>query len=66
MYTLFKFGVLIQFTIAISIIYALVFFPAINYLLGPQKNNGDLNHWVWMPLKRKVSAYLKKKFPSEN
>ena len=35
LYILFKFGVLIMFTMGLSVFYAMIFFPALNFLCGP-------------------------------
>jgi predicted RND superfamily exporter protein len=59
MYTLYKFGILIQLTILIAMIYSLVFFPALNYIIGPQNKFGDLLFWVWRPLVSKVRHCMK-------
>ncbi len=37
-----KFGIIICATIVLSIAHALIFFPAVNYIIGPQGNVGSL------------------------
>ena len=55
-----KFGVLITSTILFSLFFALVFFTALNHIIGPQKKFGDLKHYVIKPAMRKIKENWKK------
>lgn len=53
-YMLYKFGILIQISIILALFYSIIFFSALNYLMGPQNKSGDLIYWVWKPLRNKI------------
>jgi len=44
-----KFAVLIIGTIGFSLFFSLVFFSALNHLIGPQKNFGNLKYYIVTP-----------------
>ena len=43
-----------------AVYYSLILFPAASYVIGPQGNTGDLIHWVWNPLKKRLYKCIKK------
>jgi len=45
-----KFAVLIVSTIIFSLFFSLVFFSALNHLIGPQKKFGNLKYYVFSPM----------------
>ena len=53
-----KFAIIITSTILYSLLYSLVFFAALNYLVGPEERSGDIMHYVFLPL---YSKCFKKK-----
>ena len=56
-----KFAVLITATIAFSLVFAMVFFVALLYIIGPEKNMGNLMHYVFEPLYRKCKQCKQQK-----
>lgn len=56
LYVLNKFGILIQITIGFSLIYSLLVMPAMFYLIGPQRKQGDLIYYVFNPILRKIGC----------
>jgi hypothetical protein len=43
-----------MFTMSLSVFFALVFLPSMLYFLGPQNKQGDMKHYIWQPIKRKL------------
>ena len=58
---LYKFGILMQFTIASALLFSLIFYPAFGYLLGPQFRQGDIMYNFINPIKLKYKKYKEKK-----
>lgn len=52
-----KFAVLITTTICFSLFFALVFFTAINHIIGAQGKCGDLKYYIVDPLMRKIKTW---------
>ena len=48
-------------TIVSSLFFAMIFFPALSYYVGPEFKEGDINHNIIMPCKKK-SAMRKQQF----
>jgi len=44
-----------------SLLFSFGFFTAINHAIGPQKNFGNLNHYIVTPLKTKFKKWYKNK-----
>ena len=59
LYILYKFGVLIMITMALSCYYALIFLPATLYIFGPEYHQGDLKHYCCKPIWRCISGQKK-------
>lgn len=54
---LYKFGILMMFTITSSLIISMLFYPALGYFVGPQHRDGDLMYHFINPLRRKFNAF---------
>jgi len=57
-----KFAVLIVSTIMFSLFFSLVFFVALNHLIGPQRKQGDLKYYIIQPIMKWTKKGVKKLF----
>ena len=55
-----KFGILVTFTILFSLFFSLVLFSAINHIMGPQGNFGNMKYHVVTPALKKIKELWKK------
>lgn len=44
-----KFGIFIMITISASMVFSLIFYPALSYLMGPEKKQGNLSELIGRP-----------------
>ena len=58
---LYKFGILMMFTILSSLVISMLFYPALCYTIGPQFDEGNITHHVINPLKSWYKRIRQKK-----
>lgn len=54
---LYKFGILMMFTIISSLVISMLFYPALGYTVGPQFHEGDMDYHFINPLKQRIARY---------